>query len=30
VYRGRDSGISALDAMEPAVQAIVAKGVINP
>jgi dipeptidyl aminopeptidase/acylaminoacyl peptidase len=30
VYRGRDPGISALDAVEPAVQAAIAKGVIDP
>jgi dipeptidyl aminopeptidase/acylaminoacyl peptidase len=29
VYRDRDPGISALDAVEPAVQAMVAKGVID-
>jgi dipeptidyl aminopeptidase/acylaminoacyl peptidase len=30
VYRGRDPGISALDAVEPAVHAIVAKDVVDP
>ncbi|MGH7502212.1 MAG: alpha/beta fold hydrolase [Longimicrobiales bacterium] len=30
VYRGREPGISALDAVEPAVQSIIAKGVIDP
>ena len=30
VYRGRDPGVSALEAVEPAVQTIVARGVVDP
>lgn len=30
IYRGRDPGVSALEAVEPAVQTIVARGVVDP